>query len=78
MTWTQETGNKELQVKNCHLKKKCLEKNRKQKRSRKRVASWENDSERRNGKQKNPIEKLAPKKNDCDQKFGSKKVNKKK
>ena len=26
MTWTQETGNKELQVKNCHLKKNVWKK----------------------------------------------------
>ena len=44
MTWAQETGNKELQVKNWHLKKNAWKKNRKQKRSRKRLASWENDS----------------------------------
>ena len=37
-------------------------KNRKQKKSRKKLASWENDSEPKNGKQRTPIEKLAPKK----------------
>ena len=76
MTWTQETGNKEFQVKNWHLKKNDGKKIGSQKNPEK-LASQNNDSQPRNGKQKIPIEKLAPKKNDCDQKFGSKKVNKK-
>ena len=60
MTWTQETGNKELQVKNWHLKKNDWKKIGNKKKSRKRLASWENGSEPKNGKQKTPIEKLAP------------------
>ena len=41
MTWTQETGNKEFQVKNWHLKKNDGKKNRKQKRSRKKIGILE-------------------------------------